>query len=95
MTPGKHEKKKSRVGEFLIEKGIITESQLNEALDLQRDNSERLIGEILVTLGALSREDLVMSLELYLMETDVYPSHVDEWLDQEEIDMIIENMKDR
>jgi hypothetical protein len=83
-----------RVGEFLVDKGIISLAQLDEALDLQRDNRDRLIGEILVTMGALSKEDLVMSLEMYLMETDVLPTHVDEWLDQEEIDMIIDKMKE-
>ena len=31
-----------------------------------------------------------MALEMYLMETDVSPSHVDEWLDQDEVDLIIE-----
>ncbi len=83
-----------RVGEFLVEKGIISLPQLDEALDLQKDNRDRLIGEILVTMGALSKEDLVMALEMYLMETDVLPTHVDEWLDQEEIDMIIDKMKE-
>jgi len=87
--------KKKRVGEFLVEKRIITVPQLNEALDLQKDNKDRLIGEILVTLGSLSKEDLVMALEMYLMETDVSPSHVDEWLDQDEVDMIIKRMKEK
>ncbi len=89
-----HGKMARRVGEFLVEKGIISLPQLDEALDLQKDNRDRLIGEILVTMGALSKEDLVMALEMYLMETDVLPTHVDEWLDQEEIDMIIDKMKE-
>jgi hypothetical protein len=78
------------VGEFLVENGIISGKQLKEALDMQKDNPERLIGEILVTQGALTKEELIMALEMYLMVTGVQPKHVDEWLDQEEIDMLIE-----
>ena len=84
-----------RVGEFLVEHNIITKEQLNDALDMQRYNKDRLIGEILVTQGALSKEDLVMALEMYLMITNMQPSHVDEWLDQEEVDMIMDRLKQR
>jgi hypothetical protein len=87
--------KKKRVGEFLIENKIITMKQLDEALALQKDNRDRLIGEILVTLGALSKEELVMALEMYLLETDVSPSHVDEWLDQDEVDLILARLKEK
>jgi hypothetical protein len=87
--------KNIRVGEFLIEHNIITKEQLNDALDLQRFNKDRLIGEILVTLGVLSKEDLVMALEMYLMTTDIQPFRVDEWLDQEEVDLIIERLRNR
>lgn len=86
-------KREKRVGEFLVEKKIISQAQLNDALVLQKDNKGRLIGEILVTLGALSKEDLVMALEIYLVETDVLPTHVDEWLDQDEVDLIMERLK--
>lgn len=82
-----------RVGEFLVNNGIITRKFLDDALDLQKDNADRLIGEILVTMGALSKEQLVMALEMYLMETDMNPGHVDEWLDQDEVDMMIEKLK--
>jgi preprotein translocase YajC subunit len=34
------------------------------ALELQKDNKERLIGEILVTQGSMTKEDLVMALEI-------------------------------
>jgi hypothetical protein len=82
-----------RVGEFLVESGIISEKQLDEALSLQKDNKERLIGEILVTLGVLSKEDLIMAMEMYLMTTNNQPRHVDEWLDQDEIDMLLDKMR--
>ena len=85
-----HDKK---VGAFLVENGIITNDQLDEALELQKDNPERLIGEILVTMGVLTKEELVMALEMYMMTTEAMPEHVDEWLDQDEIDLLMEKIK--
>lgn len=85
-----HDKK---VGAFLVENGIITQKDLQDALELQRDNPERLIGEILVTMGVLSKEELIMALEMYMMTTDAMPEHVDEWLDQDEIDLLMEKMQ--
>ncbi len=85
-----HDKK---VGVFLVDNGIISEEQLQEALELQRDNPGRLIGEILVTMGVLTKEELVMALEMYMMTTEAMPEHVDEWLDQDEIDLLIEKIK--
>jgi hypothetical protein len=88
-----YEDKNIKVGEFLVENNLITQSQLNDSLDLQKDNPDRLVGEILVTQGFLSKEDLVMALEMYLMITDKQPEHIDEWLDQDEIDMLIEKLQ--
>jgi hypothetical protein len=81
-----------KVGEFLMESGLITNAQLAEALALQRDNPDRLVGEILVTQGVLTKEDLIMAMEMYLMVTGVKPKHVDEWLDQDEIDMLLDRI---
>ncbi|MFH0976694.1 MAG: hypothetical protein V1874_13000 [Spirochaetota bacterium] len=85
----------TKIGDFLVESGLITKEQRQAALDLQKDNKERLIGEILVTQGVLSKEDLVMALEMYMVTYDVVPNHVDEWLDQDEIDLLIERMKEK
>lgn len=84
-----------QVGEFLLSNGMISKEQLDEALSLQKDNKDRLLGEILVTLGIFSKEEMIMALEMYLMVTDVNFTHVDEWLDQEEVDMLIERMKEK
>jgi len=84
-----------RVGEFLVENRIITRTQLDDALDMQRYNKDRLVGEILVTQGVLSKEQLIMSLEMYLVMTDLQPEHFDEWLDQEEVDMIIDRIRQK
>lgn len=83
-----------KIGEFFIENGIIDQSQLNEALELQKDNPDRRIGEILVTLGALSKEDLVMAIEMYMMMTDTDNIGIDEWLDQDEVDLMLKKLDD-
>jgi hypothetical protein len=84
-----------KIGDFLVESGMITESQRMAALELQEHNKERLIGEILVTLGVLTKEDLVMALEMYMVTYDVMPEHVDEWLDQDEVDLLIDKIDEK
>jgi len=81
-----------KIGKFFIENGIINESQLKEALELQQDNKDRLLGEILVTMGVLTKEDLIMALEMYMMMTDSDDIGIDEWLDQDEIDMVLKKL---
>lgn len=88
-------RKQIRVGEFLVENGLITGNQLNDALEMQKFNKDRLIGEILVTLGYLSKEQLIMAMEMYLVVTGINPEHVDEWLDQQEIDMILDRIREK
>jgi hypothetical protein len=89
---GNIEENEYRIGKFFVENDIINEYQLNEALELQVDNKERLLGEILVTLGYLSKEDLIMALEMYMMMTDTDNFGIDEWLDQDEVDMILKKL---
>lgn len=89
---GNNKDNEYKIGKFFVENEIINEYQLNEALELQVDNKERLIGEILVTLGYLSKEDLIMALEMYMMMTDTDNFGIDEWLDQDEVDMILKKL---
>ena len=81
------------IGEFLIQKGIISQLQLDDALDMQKHNRDRRIGEILVTQGVISKEQLIMAVEMFIIESGITPRYVDEWLDQEEIDMIKEKIR--
>ena len=50
-----------RLGESLVESGLITESQLDEALKRRLTSGER-IGEALVGLGFISERDLLRTL---------------------------------
>lgn len=45
-----------RLGEWLVQMGLITPQQLQEALEIQRTTGKRL-GETLIELGYLTRED--------------------------------------
>ncbi len=50
-----------QLGELLLERGIINQSQLDQALSIQRDKGG-LIGEILVELGFVKEDDIAQSL---------------------------------
>ena len=82
-----------KVGDFLVENGIITADQLNESLIMQKDNPDRLLGQVIVSIGFLTKEEMIMAIEMYLMMTDGEVQHVDEWLDQDEIDMLQSKLK--
>ena len=50
-----------QLGELLIERGIITEAQLEKALKIQREKGG-LIGQILVVLGFAKEDEIAQSL---------------------------------
>lgn len=49
------------IGEIFVERGMVTEEQLEHALQIQRESGERL-GEILVRLGVIGRLELAGAL---------------------------------
>lgn len=50
-----------RLGELLIERGIITQEHLQEALSVQT-RDKRLLGEILIQLGYVTEEEVMICL---------------------------------
>ncbi len=52
------------LGEFLIELGLVTLEQLEEALEAQRSQPEKRVGDILAEKGFLSREGLERALSM-------------------------------
>jgi hypothetical protein len=52
---------KKRLGELLIDEGLVSEDQVNEALRLQRETGE-LLGEVLVDMGAVSERDIARAM---------------------------------
>jgi type IV pilus assembly protein PilB len=65
IDPGaSSEVRQVRLGEQLIGSSLITEAQLEQALEMQRDAGGRL-GEVLVSLGALSEQALAHALAAF------------------------------
>ena len=50
--------KRQKIGEILVNKKLITETQLEESLEIQKETGEKL-GEILIRKGFISDEILV------------------------------------
>ncbi|HOX28244.1 MAG TPA: type II secretion system ATPase GspE [bacterium] len=57
--------KRKRIGELLIDNGLITEDQLQDALDVQRTSNEQ-IGRIMVNLGFVTELDVLKMLAVQL-----------------------------
>ncbi len=72
--------KKKLIGQVLIEKGLITNEQLNEALKYQKDNPGKRVGEILVELGYITYEQLAKALaeSLNIPYIDLLKEDIDE-----------------
>lgn len=49
---------KKRIGELLLEDGIITKEQLAKVLEIQKDNPGRKFGEILIKEGMVDKKTL-------------------------------------
>jgi type IV pilus assembly protein PilB len=58
------ERENFRLGDQLIASNIITDAQLQQALAMQRD-SGGLLGEVLVSIGALNEQDLARALAAF------------------------------
>ena len=55
--------KNLRLGQVLIETGYITEQQLEEALEYQKNSSmKKMLGDVLVELGYITEEDRLKAL---------------------------------
>ena len=65
MTDMEFGRKKIRLGDALVQKGIISEEQLQKSLEIQKTNGKKL-GEILVDAGFLTEEALVKALSRQL-----------------------------
>ncbi len=57
--------RRKRLGDLLIEAGLIQEQQLNKALEVQKRTGERL-GKVLINLGYITEERIIEVLEFQL-----------------------------
>ena len=75
-----------KIGEYFIKNQIITENQLSDALEYQKDKRNLLIGEIFVERKIIKISDLLKYLLRYMEQTGHKSESVKEWVSQEEID---------
>ncbi len=52
-----------KIGQILMEENVITEQDLNKALDYQKSNNNLKLGEILIMWGIINEEILFDCLE--------------------------------
>jgi len=57
-----------RIGDILIEQGLINDQQLKEALESQKNGNNKRLGEIFVETGVITKEELYEVLQ-YVYET--------------------------
>ncbi|MDH4263476.1 MAG: hypothetical protein OEV78_10575 [Spirochaetia bacterium] len=81
-----------RYGEYLLDKEIISINQLEDALVMQMDNKQLKLGEILLALGFMNRNQLIVSLKSYINETHKEVEEINDWVTQEEADLLIKEI---
>lgn len=80
---------KNPLGEMLVEVGIITEAQLEEALKVQETSKGKLLGDILVSIGYLTEKQLMSAMEyrfktrFYDLSTMTIPPEMSQYLSHE------------
>jgi len=79
-------------GEILVKYGKLTDKQVKEALKLQKDNPDRKLGEILVTLNFIKYDDIIDTLKKQYKSSGTTPPGIDKWLGQDQIDKIINSI---
>ncbi len=57
-----------KTGEHLVNEGIVSEDQINEALTIQKKNPDRKIGEILLELGYIDIDKFTKIVDKQLRE---------------------------
>ena len=78
-----------KIGEYLINEKHITQDDLNEALLLQEREKNLLLGEILVRMGTVSKEDLNKYIRDFLNKLkESVIKDTSQWLSQEEVDKL-------
>ncbi|MES0489647.1 MAG: hypothetical protein ABUK01_06635 [Leptospirales bacterium] len=83
-----------KFGEFLIEKHIVSPVQLQEALNIQKDNPTLKLGEVLVAHRMLENNELLKYIQNFMDETGAEVSEMTKWLSQKEADELIQSLKE-
>lgn len=68
--------RRRRFGEILVDENLINQTQINEALELQRGSGDSL-GNILLDLGYITESDIVKALSIQYQIPFIRPSNYD------------------
>src|SRR5918911_4181727 len=60
--------RRDRLGDILVKGGLISQAQLDSAIELQGKQRDKRLGEILVGMGAMTREDLHQQMRVQIEE---------------------------
>lgn len=75
-----------KIGEYFVKNNFITRETLVKALEIQKQNKGKLIGDVLVEMGAVSKEDLKKYVNAFI-NTSI--GEAKRWLKQGNVDMIV------
>jgi tetratricopeptide (TPR) repeat protein len=64
--------RRDRLGDILVKNGVITQQQLDAAVEVQGRQRDKRLGEILVTQGILTREEVYQFIRLQIEEAVYY-----------------------
>ncbi len=70
-------RRKKRLGEMLIDEGVITDEQFEQVMEIRKANPEKKIGEIVVESGMATEEQITRALSNQLHIEMVTPSLMD------------------
>ena len=60
--------RRDRIGDLLVSHGVLTQQQLTDALVAQRDEPDKKLGELLISLGFISEKDLQLYIRMQIEE---------------------------
>jgi FlaA1/EpsC-like NDP-sugar epimerase len=83
----------TKIGQQLIEANLVTEAQVQEALNLQKKEGGRL-GAKLVKLGYITEESLISFLNKHYSVSHIKPISLEDLLQREPVDTDITSVKD-
>ncbi|MGE5328225.1 MAG: hypothetical protein ACM3KR_01800 [Deltaproteobacteria bacterium] len=77
--------KKRGLGNFLLNKGILSKEELDKAIDIQKTKSDKRIGEILREIDLIGEEDMLNQLAEYLQVDYIILSEIDFKLNEQKL----------
>lgn len=83
----------AKIGQHLIEADLVTETQVQEALNLQKKEGGR-VGANLVKLGYITEEKLISFLNKHYSVSHIKPISLEDLLQREPVDTDISSVKD-